>query len=141
MSIIHKIDIDASKEAVFALYEDVKSWSLWDSETEAVHLAEGLRPGAEGWLKPRKGPKARIVVSEVVQGRSFTVLGLLPFCQMHFGHELESKGTRTTVTHWVRFTGPLAFLFRLMIGSGIDATLPNTLIGLKRASENTGAGA
>ena len=127
------------RAAVFALYEDVTSWPRWDSEIEAVHLPEGLNPGAVGWLKPRKGPKAQIEISEVVPGKSFTVLGRLPLCQMRFGHELESKGDTTTVTHWVRFIGPLAFLFRLVIGSGIDATLPDTLIGLKRAGENTGA--
>lgn len=134
MSIVHSIEIDAPRKQVFALYEDVGSWPAWDSETLAVHLP-GLRPGASGWLKPRQGPKAKICISEVVQDRSFTVEGLLPLCRMQFGHELDGEGDRTSVTHWVRFTGPLAPLFRRLIGKGIDRTLPHTLAGLKRASE------
>ncbi|MBS1183505.1 MAG: Polyketide cyclase / dehydrase and lipid transport [Proteobacteria bacterium] len=138
MSIAHRIDIDAPAEAVFALYAAVESWPDWDSETVAVHLPDGLRAGATGWLKPRSGPKANIRVAEVVPRRSFTIEGRLPLCRMLFGHELWGNAAQTTATHWVRFTGPLAFLFRRLIGAGIDATLPATLRGLKRASEGEG---
>lgn len=139
MSIVHRIDIDAPRKVVFALYEDVASWPRWDSETAEVRLPEGLQPGATGWLKPRQGPKASIRVAEVLPGKSFTIEGRLPLCRMQFGHELQGDADRTTATHWVRFTGPLAFLFRRVIGAGIDKTLPDTLTGLKRASEEMGA--
>lgn len=134
MSIEHSVEITASRKQVFALYADVASWPEWDCETLAVELP-GLRVGATGWLKPRQGPRANIRISEVTEGSSFTVEGRLPLCRMHFGHELEGDGNRTTATHWVRFTGLLAPLFSLLIGSGIDRTLPQTLAGLKRVSE------
>jgi len=134
MCIAHSIEIDAPRKKIFALYEDVGSWPIWDSEILAVHLP-GLYPGASGWLRPRQGPKAKIYISEVVRDTSFTVEGLLPLCRMQFGHELDGDGDRTNVTHWVRFTGPLAPLFRRLIGRGIDRTLPHTLAGLKRTSE------
>ena len=110
------------------------SWLAWDSETAAVQLP-GLHPGASGWLKPRKGQKATIRVTEVVPDTSFIVEGALPFCRMRFGHDLAGNGDRVTATHWVRFSGPLAFLFRRVVGRGIDRTLPATLAGLKRAAE------
>lgn len=134
MSIVHQIEIDAPAEVVFALYEDVEAWPTWDSETTEVKLP-GLKRDAQGWLKPRNGPKASIRVVDVIADRSFTIEGKLPFCRMQFGHELQAKATRTTATHWVRFVGPLAFVFRRLIGTGIDRTLPHTLEGLKRASE------
>lgn len=134
MSILHQIEIDAPAEIIFALYADVEGWPSWDSETTAVKLP-GLKHGATGWLKPRNGPKARIRVVDVVPNRSFTVEGALPFCRMQFGHELQGTKGRTTATHWVTFFGPLAFVFRRLIGTGIHRTLPNTLGGLKRASE------
>lgn len=135
MTIQHQIEIAAPADVVFSLYEDVGSWATWDSETSAVHLPGGLRAGSAGWLKPREGPKASIRVSEVVPRRSFTVEARLPLCRMRFGHELSEASGRTIATHWVRFSGPLAFLFRRLIGKGIDATLPATLLGFKRASE------
>ena len=134
MSISHSIEINAPRKQVFALYEDLSSWPVWDSETLAVHLP-GLHPGASGWMQPREGPKAKIRISAVVRDTSFTVEGLLPLCRMQFGQELDGDGERTNVTHWVRFTGPLAPLFRRLIGRGINQTLPHTLAGLKRICE------
>ncbi len=135
MSIVHSIEVDAPRRQVFSLYADVGSWPAWDSETLAVQLP-ALRPGASGWLKPRQGPKANIRVSEVTPDTSFTVESRLPLCRMQFGHELDGEEGRTIVTHWVRFTGPLAPLFRRLIGRDIDRTLSRTLAGLKRASEH-----
>jgi len=137
MSIAHRIEIKASREAVFALYANISSWCDWDTEVQAVHLSEGLRVGSHGWLKPRQGPKAKIRVTEVVPNVSFTVEGMLPLCRMEFGHELLSQADCTVAAHSVRFVGPLAFLFRRLIGRGIDSTLPDTLAGLKRASERS----
>ncbi|MFV0490306.1 MAG: SRPBCC family protein [Pseudorhodobacter sp.] len=134
MSITHSVEINAPRKQVFGLYADIASWPEWDSETLAVDLP-GLQVGAAGWLKPRQGPRATIRVAEVMEDSSFTVEGRLPLCRMHFGHELEDDGNRTIATHWVRFTGLLAPLFRRLIGTGIDRTLPQTLAGLKRVSE------
>jgi hypothetical protein len=138
MGIEHSVLINAPRNAVFELYADVMSWPAWDRETLHVHLPLGLRTGASGWLKPRAGPKAFIRVSEVVANRSFTVEGRLPLCRMIFGHQLEDTANGTRATHSVRFDGPLAFVFRRLIGSGIDASLPTTLTGLKAASEELG---
>ncbi|TYC67195.1 hypothetical protein FMN63_13955 [Stappia sp. BW2] len=137
MTIIHSIAISAPRGEVFALYEDVASWPEWDCETQEVFLPDGLREGSTGWLIPRKGPKARVRVTEVVPGRSFTMEGQLPLCRMLFGHDLVGDDAQTTATHLVRFSGPLSFLFRRLIGKEIDATLPATLLGLKRAGEST----
>ena len=134
MSILHQIEIDATAEVIFALYAEVEGWPSWDSETTAVSLP-GLKHGAQGWLKPRNGPKARISVIDVVANQSFTVEGKLSFCRMQFGHELHAHEAQTTATHWVKFDGPLAFVLRRLIGTGIDQTQPHTLEGLKRASE------
>ncbi|MNW05396.1 hypothetical protein D3C71_2016340 [compost metagenome] len=57
---------------------------------------------------------------------------------MLFGHSLASSGESgsTVATHWVEFKGPLSFVFRRLIGRSIQASLPNTMRGLKRASES-----
>lgn len=134
----HETFVAASPSAVFSRYRDVRSWPAWDPETLTVDLPE-LRVGAKGWLKPRQGPRARIAIVEVTENRSFTVEGLLPLCRMHFGHELHDTGTGTLVTHSISFSGPLAFLFRRLVGREIERTLPNTLAGLKSATENASA--
>jgi hypothetical protein len=78
----------------------------------------------------------------MVTGRTshgFAVESRMPACRMVFDHALEAAGTATQVTHAVRFEGPLAPLFRLLIGRAISAGLPATLAGLKRHVEAGGA--
>ncbi|PTV94657.1 polyketide cyclase/dehydrase/lipid transport protein [Rhodobacter aestuarii] len=133
----HSIAISAAPQAVFARYEAVETWPRWDPEVLEVYLPEGLLAGARGWLKPRKGPKSTIIVTEVDHGRSFTVESPLPFGTLRFHHRLEATDTGCTTTHWISFTGPLAFLFAMTAGRSIEAGLPQTLAGLKAECEGT----
>lgn len=134
MDFANSITINASKETIFAHYADVASWPVWDKEVKAVTLG-GLEVGSTGSLQPRSGPRAMITISELTPNTSFTVTSKLPLCKMQFGHELTSMGETTKATHSVDFSGPLAFLFRRLIGREIEKKLPTTLQGLKGVSE------
>lgn len=136
MQISATIGIFATPAKIFQLYENIESWRSWDPEVADVHLPDGLKVGSTGWLKPRAGPKAKIRVSEVTQGRSFTVESALPLCRMTFNHQLKAGPNQTEATHWAEFFGPLSFIFRRLIGKQIKASLPQTMLGLKRACEN-----
>lgn len=135
MSQSASITIAATPAQIFAHYSAPANWPLWDPELRAVSLPDGLRAGAKGWLHPRQGPRAQIAISAVDAPRSFTVISRLPLCQMSFGHDLQAQGDQTRVTHSVSFTGPLAPLFRRLIGRGIARGLPATMAGLKRICE------
>ncbi|GAA5629176.1 hypothetical protein Brsp05_04475 [Brucella sp. NBRC 12953] len=131
----YSIRIAASRAVVFSYYQNIQSWPVWDKECAAVSLPDGLRLGSEGWLKPSKGPKAKIRISEYEKNSAFVVESKLPFCTMYFGHRLEKAGTATIANHWVQFKGPCAFLFKLLIGRKINAGLPDTMQGLKAICE------
>ncbi|RKF19449.1 hypothetical protein D6851_13055 [Altericroceibacterium spongiae] len=135
MGFVHRIDIDAPAGIVFAFYEDVGGWPDWDRDVQAVDLPGGLKGGATGWLKAPRGPRVKIRVAELVPGRSFIMESRLPFCRLQFGHDLQPDTRGTVASHWVQFLGPLAFLFRRLMSKSIRASLPETLLGLKRVSE------
>ena len=134
MDFANSIIINASKETIFAHYADVANWPIWDKEVKAVTLG-GLDLGSRGSLQPRSGPRAMITISALTPNTSFTVTSKLPWCKMQFCHELTSTGETTKATHSVGFSGPLAFLFRRLIGREIERALPATLQGLKDVSE------
>ncbi|WP_210250695.1 hypothetical protein [Brucella pseudogrignonensis] len=131
----HSVRIAASRTVVFSYYQDIQSWPVWDKQCEAVFLPDGLRGGSQGWLKPSKGPKAKIRICDYQKNNAFVVESKLPFCTMHFGHRLEKAGNATIANHWVRFRGPSAFLFKLLIGRKINAGLPDTMQALKAICE------
>ena len=128
--------INATPERVFQSYADVATWPVWDSEVKSVYLPDGLNEGSIGWLKPRSGPKASISIVHVAVDKAFTVESRLPLCTMTFGHELAQERLGTSATHWAAFVGPLAPLFRRLIGNQIKKTLPTTLRGLKMTCEH-----
>jgi hypothetical protein len=132
--------IAATPAAVFERYRAVSRWPEWDPELLAIHVPDGLTVGATGWLKPKGGPKSAIRIVAVEPDRSFSVECGLPLCRMRFDHRLEAGAGGTLATHGLVFNGPLAWLFRLLIGRSIVATLPTTLEGLKRACEGSPAG-
>ena len=136
------VEVDASPARVFALWSDAAGWPAWDPDLESASLDGPFAPGGRGALKPRGGPRTRIELTEAVPGRAFTAVSSLPLCRMVFEHRIEPLGAGAEacrVTHSVRFAGPLAGLFRRLVGPTIRRGLPGTMAGLKRAAERRGA--
>jgi hypothetical protein len=132
------IDIHASAERVYSLYADLTSWPTWDPSVVEVNLPSGLRVGSSGWLRPKDGPRTRISIYEASDGQSFTVQSHLPGCRMLFGHTLQTVAGGVRATHTLSFAGPLAFVFRRLLGAKIASTLSGALQGLKHMSETNG---
>jgi Polyketide cyclase / dehydrase and lipid transport len=132
----HSIDIRASAERIYRCYADHSSWPRWDPAVREVHLPSGLSTGSSGWLLASGGPRTNIRIQEATAARSFTVESQLPGCRMLFAHSLQAGPLGVRATHSLSFAGPLAFLFRRLLGTKIAATLPGALQGLKRMSES-----
>ena len=138
MTFAGNIQIKAPAQAVFALYNDVKTWPEWDLDVLAVSLPQGLVAGKKGWLKPKSGPKVKMQVTEVTQNASFTTRSQLPLCTMEVTHQITPNLDGVNVAHEAFFSGPLAPLFRKLIGQPYRQTLPDVLKALKAKAEGTG---
>jgi len=136
MEFEHKISINASAANIFAIYENVDAWSSWDPDVKSASIDGLFEAGAMGKLKPINGPESKILLTEVVKDKLFTVTSRLPLCKMTFEHVLEPNGKDTAVLHKVSFTGLLSPIFGRLIGTGISKGLPYTLRELKLAAES-----
>lgn len=135
MQFEERIDVQAPRHMVFALYADVAAWATWDPDVRSSAIVGPFASGSTGTLHPTKGPAARIRFTEVVADRSFTVESTLPLCTMRFEHELSDTATGSSAVHRVSFSGLLAPIFSRIIGSQIRKGLPHTMRGLQRAAE------
>jgi Polyketide cyclase / dehydrase and lipid transport len=131
--------INTPAKTVFALYENVAQWPVWDTDVKAASISGPFVSGARGVIEPNGGPKSDIVFTEVVRNKSFTVDCKLPLCKMRFEHELQESGGSTRATHRVVFEGLLAPLFGRIIGSGMRKSLPNVMATLKATAEKLAA--
>jgi len=136
MEINHSIQIKATPQTIFEIYEDVKKWSIWDKNVESSSIQGEFKTATIGTLKPKGGLQSKIYFTEVIKNKSFTTLGKLPLCKMYFEHTLHAINENTTeVTHTIKFSGLLSPIFRRLIGKGIKKSLPDVLEGLKIEAE------
>jgi uncharacterized protein YndB with AHSA1/START domain len=127
--------VQATPAAVFACWADAAGWATWDPDVKAASMDGPFATGTTGRIAPREGPTMAIRLSRVEPGRAFDAEARLPGCTMRFEHRMEPRGPETLVTHRVVFSGPLAFLFRRIIGPQLVRGIPGTMAGLKRAVE------
>jgi hypothetical protein len=135
MQVEHRITVAAPAETIFRIYEDVCSWHTWDPDTKNASLDGPFKVGSRGKLTPTKGNSVRMVLTEIVPGRSFTVEAKIPMFRMRFEHELLPRGHATEVVHRVTFSDLLAPLLGRMLSKRLDAGLPRTLSNLKQLAE------
>jgi hypothetical protein len=127
--------VQGSPAAVFACWADAAGWARWDPDVRAASMDGPFTTGTTGRITPRQGPTMAIRLTRVEPDRAFDAEARLPLCTMRFEHWLEPRGPETLVTHRVVFSGPLAFLFRRIIGPQLTQGIPGTMAGLKRAVE------
>jgi Polyketide cyclase / dehydrase and lipid transport len=131
----------ASPAAFFARWADMATWPQWNTDTAWVRLDGPFAQGATGVLKPKGGPKVRFEVAALVPGREFTDVSRLFGARLTFRHLVgRDEAGATGVDVEVTLTGPLAPLWKAVLGKGIAASLQGDLDRLAAAAAQ-GAGA
>lgn len=120
----HSVKTKASPQAIWALWEDINNWSQWDHGIEHSKLFGLFEVGAKGWLKPAGGPKVNFEILELEFLKTFRDRSYLPLTKLDFTHRLSRDGDFTVVTQQVEMTGPLAFIFSKIVGTGIKKDMP-----------------
>ena len=127
----------AMPAAFFAQWADMATWPEWNLDTEWVRLDGPFVEGATGELKPKGGPKVRFVVARLVEGREFTDVSSLLGAKLTFRHLVDAAPGRTTVSVEATLTGPLAPLWRLILGKGVRESMQPDLDRLAARAEQT----
>jgi len=126
----------ASPDAFFAEWADMASWPEWNLDTEWVRLDGPFVEGATGTLKPKGGPKVPFLVARLVDGEEFTDVSRLLGARLTFRHLVSTEAGRTTVSVEVSMSGPLAAVWRLILGKGLrDSLLPDLRRLVERAEQ------
>ncbi len=135
MKFQEELQINATPQAIYEVYAEVDQWSEWDPGVAEAATNNGLAVGSAGTLRPTKGPKSKIKITEATEAKSFTVTSRLPLCSLQFVHRLKPQSSGTLVTHEIVFDGVLSPVFGRLLGSQLSGDLPETLAGLKKKCE------
>ena len=131
----HSIKTKASPESIWALWSDINTWKTWDHGIENGEIKGPFIEGANGWLKPKGGPKVKFKILRAEKNKIFHNRSSLPLTSLDFIHTLERDGDYTIVTQRVEMTGLLTFIFAKVIGSGIKKDMPSAMAKLVEMAE------
>jgi hypothetical protein len=126
----------APAQAFFDRWADMSTWPEWNTDTEWVRLDGVFAEGATGVLKPKGGPKVRFVVEKLVPEQEFDDVSRLLGARLAFRHSVTpTAGGGCSVTVTVSMSGPLALIWKAILGKGLVASVQPDLDGLARAAE------
>ena len=131
------VDIDAEREAVWAVLIDVEHWPRWTSSMQSV-LRVGHDPlavGSEVRVKQPKLAASRWRITELDPPRSFSWVSHSAGVTTVADHELADHGGATRATLRLRQSGRLAPVIALLAGSLIRRYVRLEADGLKRECE------
>jgi hypothetical protein len=120
----------APPSAFFDRWADMDTWPEWDEAVRWVRRDGPFAAGTTGSLKPSSGPTVAFVIETLVPDREFTDRSSLPGAGLTIRHVVAVGGDgRTAVDDVVSLDGPLAGVWKLIVGRGIATSTP---AGLRR---------
>lgn len=118
------------KEDVWRLWSDVNNWPTWDTELEYCKLDAPFTKGSHFILKPNKGPKVKITLSEVISNKKFTDYTKFPGAIMYDAHELEETPNGLRITSTITVKGVLSFIWANLVAKNVAAGVPKQMDAL-----------
>jgi len=118
------------------------TWPDWDAAVSWSRLDGPFAVGTTGELKPKGGPKVRFTIETLEPESEFTDVSLMPGARLRIRHlvGVDDDGL-TRVDVEVSLDGPLAWLWRRLLGRGIATSTPEGLAQLVVLAEaDTAAG-
>jgi hypothetical protein len=97
----------------------------WNDELKRATLERPLRQGAEAKIVFRTGLRLRFRVVEFEDGRLFTDEARLPGARMGHRHLVEPAPGGSHLTNTIYIDGPLAGLWRRILGPAAARALPD----------------
>jgi hypothetical protein len=122
----HTIVTSAPAEAIWRRWTTVELWPDDDPDCRWAQVDGAFAVGAKGRVKTG-GPAAHFTVTRLEPNRAMCFEIRLPGATMSFPHTAAPVDQGIRLTHGLTITGPLAPLWRLLVGRGVAAGLPEVV--------------
>lgn len=106
-------------------YADAAAWPRWNAEIKRAELDGPLAQSATATIVFGTGLRLRFHVVEFEDGRLFTDESRLPVARLGHRHLIEPTETGSRLINTIYIEGPLAALWRRIMGPAAARTLPD----------------
>ena len=124
----HKVIVkDVTAQQIWQVWSDIENWPQWDSGLEAcwwcTPKAE-FKSGSTFNLKIKGGPTFKIFIADATPYKTFIDYTQFFLARMYDTHELKETAEGLEITNTTTMTGPLAWLWRKLVGEGVAKSIP-----------------
>ncbi|MGL5892426.1 MAG: SRPBCC family protein [Bacteroidia bacterium] len=130
------IPVNTTTANIWQTLIDVENWHQWDTELIEASLEGYFAVGAKGTLKPKKGPKLKFYISEIIPNQSYTFNTIMPVGELVIKRSISEKNNELHFTDDIAFTGALKYVFGLMLGGQFRKVLPEVMNNFKKIAES-----
>jgi hypothetical protein len=114
-----------SGQRVWEVWSDVDRWSSWQGDVEYARIDGAFTEGATIAFKPKGGPRVRVELTDVQAPARYVDVTHFPLARMIDEHELVETAEGVQIRNTVTMAGPLAFLWRKLVGEAVAKSLPD----------------
>lgn len=116
---------DVTAEQLWLAWTDMEKRLEWDYDTRWIMLNGPFEAGSTFDFKVKGGPEMTMVITEATKNRSFTDCCKFFGAKLYGSHDiLPTENGELEVKTTIKMTGPLAFLWKKLVGNGVVASLP-----------------
>lgn len=116
------------REDIWRLWTDVNNWAQWHDDLDYCKMDDAFSVGNYFLLKPKGGPVFKIELTEIKEGWEFTDCTKLFGARMYDSHKIEENTDGSLrLTSTLKVTGPLKWLWILLVAKNVAATAPQEM--------------
>jgi hypothetical protein len=119
-----KVYPNVNKQAAWRIMTDINNWPNWHADLEYCQLHGPFAVGSHFILKPKGGPKVKIVLTEIVEGKKFTDCTHFLGARMYDTHEMEETTEGLRLTNTLVVKGPLKWLWIKLVAAKVHESVP-----------------
>ena len=117
-----------TREQMWKLFADVNGWPTWDSGVEYAQLNGSFEQGNHILLKPKGGPKIKIVLSEIIDEQLFITVSSFPLAKIYHEHLFEETSDGLRISYTITVKGVLSFLWVKLIAQNLFNSIPKDVV-------------
>lgn len=119
---------EVTREQMWKLFTNVNSWHIWDSGVENAQLNGQFEQGNHILLKPKSGPKIKIVLSKVVEKQLFITASSFPLGKIYHQHLFEETSDGLRISYTITVKGVLSFLWVKFIAQNLFNSISKDVV-------------
>lgn len=119
---------EVTREQMWKLFTDVNNWHIWDSGVEYAQLNGPFEQGNHILLKPKGGPKIKIVLSKIMEKQLFITVSFFPLAKIYHEHLFEETSDGLRISYTITVKGVLSFLWVKLIVQNLFNSIPKDVV-------------